>query len=443
MSPLTISFLVFDMFPCRVEYQLEILKSGQMIRTLDLTKYCRRSDKGWISFGRVPDNDWEVQHPSTSRYHVVVQCSGDDGVFLYDMGSTHGTFLNKTEIPKKQYIPFRVGDQMRIGNSDRVYVLNGPQDLMPAEGMSRAEKQQAEVLEAYRRNKKAEEEKAKEQMAIAMSRGEGMSSDKVQAALYSGNFDWRGYAREKGLTDKQQKVADKIRKKQNRIEHVQRENDRIMAKQKQDHGSLLDEGLTVGQANTLAKNEREIGQLMEEIEDLEDQIIDSIQDSIDSALGSKTKISAKHARNDGSDEDLESDDDDMVFDRTKTRKKKYKKTSKSLDASRKAMDARDILKEIQTLETERDTLTQELDREDARETRGETSTATAEDSLDAYIESVKGDAHATMIHERRKRLCDINAELGMLEKMLHVADPEGFLTKSFSKKSHHGEYNIS
>jgi pSer/pThr/pTyr-binding forkhead associated (FHA) protein len=426
------------MFPCRVEYQLEILKSGHMIRTLDLTKYCRRSDKGWISFGRVPDNDWEVQHPSTSRYHVVVQCSGDDGVFLYDMESTHGTFLNKSQIPEKQYVQFRVGDQMRIGNSDRVYVLNGPQDLMPAEGMSRAEKQQAEVLEAYRRNKKAEEEKAKEQMAIAMSRGEGMSSDKVQAALYSGNFDWRGYAREKGLTDKQQKVADKIRKKQNRIEHVQRENDRIMAKQKQDHGSLLDEGLTVGQANTLAKNEREIGQLMEEIEDLEDQIIDSIQDSIDSALGSKTKISAKHARNDGSDEDLESDDDDMVFDRTKTRKRKYRKSSKSLDASRKALDARDILKEIHTLETERDTLTRELDREDARETRGETSTETAEDSLDAYIESVKGDAHATRIHERRKRLGDINAELGMLQKMLHVADPEGFLTTSFSKKSNHG-----
>jgi len=388
-----------------------------------------------VSFGRVPDNDWEVQHPSTSRYHVVVQCSGDEEVFLYDMGSTHGTFLNKAQIPKRQYVPFRVGDQMRIGNSDRLYVLNGPQDLMPAEGMSRVEKQQAEALEAYRRHKRAEEEKAKEQMAMAMARGEGMSSDTVQAALYSGNFDWRGYAREKGLTDKQQKVSDKIQKKQNKIEHLQRENDRIMAKQKQERASSLDDGLTVGQANTVAKNEREIGQLMEEIEDLEDQIVDSIQDSIDSALGTRTNTSAKHARNDRSDDDAESDDDDMVFDRTKTRKKKYKMASKSADVSKKAMGARDILLEIQGLETERDTLTQELTREDAREAKGQTTTTPAEDSLDAYIESVKGDAHATLIEGRRKRLRDIATELSMLQKMLQVADPEGYVTRSFQGTS--------
>ena len=41
----------------------------------------------------------------------------------------------------------RVGDVMRFGESSRLYVLGGPAELMPEEGPSREQRQQAAALE--------------------------------------------------------------------------------------------------------------------------------------------------------------------------------------------------------------------------------------------------------------------------------------------------------
>ncbi len=43
----------------------------------------------------------------------------------------------------------------------------------------------------------------------------------------AGDVDWRAYAATKGLTEKQQKLADKIRKREARIQNLQREIDKI------------------------------------------------------------------------------------------------------------------------------------------------------------------------------------------------------------------------
>ncbi len=41
------------------------------------------------------------------------------------------------------------------------------------------------------------------------------------------DIDWRAYAATKGLSEKQQKVADKIRKREARVQHLQREIEKI------------------------------------------------------------------------------------------------------------------------------------------------------------------------------------------------------------------------
>ncbi|KAJ3220339.1 karyopherin beta [Dinochytrium kinnereticum] len=59
---------------------------------------------------------------SISRYHAVLQCRQDDRVFIYDLQSTHKTFLNKKPLVPRKYTEVRSGDILRFGGSTRLYV---------------------------------------------------------------------------------------------------------------------------------------------------------------------------------------------------------------------------------------------------------------------------------------------------------------------------------
>ena len=49
-----------------------------------------------------------MEHPSISRLHAVLQFRGKDGAaFLYDAGSSHGSFLNKQRLPQRSHTPLR------------------------------------------------------------------------------------------------------------------------------------------------------------------------------------------------------------------------------------------------------------------------------------------------------------------------------------------------
>ena len=54
-----------------------------------------------------------------------------------------------------------------------------------------------------------------------------MPNSYLHPVTRAGEVDWRAYAATKGLTEKQQKVADKIRKREARIQSLQREIDKI------------------------------------------------------------------------------------------------------------------------------------------------------------------------------------------------------------------------
>ncbi|XP_076253695.1 kanadaptin isoform X2 [Rhynchophorus ferrugineus] len=110
-------------------YIFEVLKNGTIIETIDLMK------KPYWVFGRLNNCDICMQHPTISRYHAVLQYrdvpteSDPPGFYLYDLGSTHGTFLNgKNKLKPKIYVPVRVGHMIRLGCSQRSYILTGPED---------------------------------------------------------------------------------------------------------------------------------------------------------------------------------------------------------------------------------------------------------------------------------------------------------------------------
>lgn len=89
------------------EYRLDVIKSGTVLEPVQL------SAKSYFVFGRQTNCDIQMLHPTVSRHHLVLQYSqGTDdkpqGFYLYDLGSTHGTFLNKTRVRPEMFIRIKV-----------------------------------------------------------------------------------------------------------------------------------------------------------------------------------------------------------------------------------------------------------------------------------------------------------------------------------------------
>lgn len=58
--------------------------------------------------------DIVLDHPTSSRLHAVIQFRAEDGApFLFDPGSTHGTFLNKHRLEEGQYVALRCAGAAR------------------------------------------------------------------------------------------------------------------------------------------------------------------------------------------------------------------------------------------------------------------------------------------------------------------------------------------
>ncbi|TKC34833.1 hypothetical protein EI555_003979, partial [Monodon monoceros] len=154
--------------PATAPYSLETLKGGTILGT--------RSLKGMSCclFGRLASCDVCLEHPSVSRYHAVLQhrvsgpeaeCDGHGpGFYLYDLGSTHGTFLNKTRIPRRTYCRVHVGHVLRFGGSTRLFLFQGPEEDREAESeltvtqLKELRKQQQMMLEKKMLGEDSDEE---------------------------------------------------------------------------------------------------------------------------------------------------------------------------------------------------------------------------------------------------------------------------------------------
>ncbi|KAF7655758.1 hypothetical protein LDENG_00051070 [Lucifuga dentata] len=139
-----------------VPYELEVLKNGAIVDKVPLTH------GSYFVVGRLPVCDVSLEHPSISRYHAVIQyrgqpgeedCAGQErGFYIHDLGSTHGTVVNKNKIPPKTYIRLRVGHVLKFGGSTRLFILQGPEfdeeeesELTVTELRERARKQKEEL----------------------------------------------------------------------------------------------------------------------------------------------------------------------------------------------------------------------------------------------------------------------------------------------------------
>jgi len=442
--------------PPSFQYSLEILKQGTIITHLP-----NLSSKPFWTFGRTPDNDIILDHPSSSRLHAILQFRSppDPAAYLYDPGSTHGVYVNKAKhpIPPHQYHLLRVGDVFTLGQSSRMYVFGGAPDLMPPEeekGLSKLGRKlqqhqgEAAMLEAMAQRRETDAAVAKSQMQAALaskSRGGGGTSwgivdddgndndgeGTIIDAL--GEVDWRAYALSNSLSDKQQKLADKIRKRESRIQHLSKEIENIRAKQGM-------EELSSGQATTVMRNEGSIEVARQEIEELEDLLCDSIRSATGSGGGGGMKKGKKRKHVD--------DGDDTVWDRTTIHNKKNKKKNgggrgviydkeeeeeeeeeeEKDDEYDGALDVAALIARKETLVEEKERIEMDLVKEEAKEEEegGGGGNADDSDALDAFMTGLKTTMEEETLNSLKKQLDGTNKEIGEVERLIKIADPDGW-----------------
>lgn len=77
---------------------------------------------GTNRFGRSAENDFQVEHPTVSRFHCEVMI-GVEGMFVRDLDSSNGTFID--DEPVERLSPLRQGQVLRIGDI-RLEVKDAP-----------------------------------------------------------------------------------------------------------------------------------------------------------------------------------------------------------------------------------------------------------------------------------------------------------------------------
>ncbi|KAJ1730091.1 hypothetical protein LPJ61_003205, partial [Coemansia biformis] len=100
------------------EYSLEVVKDGSVAE-----EHIVARDKTFQTFGRLPVCDYPMDHASVSRYHVVLQFYENGTMAIIDLGSSHGTLVNKKPVAARTPLRVDVGDQIVFGMSSRIWII--------------------------------------------------------------------------------------------------------------------------------------------------------------------------------------------------------------------------------------------------------------------------------------------------------------------------------
>nr|TKW40427.1 hypothetical protein SEVIR_1G245700v2 [Setaria viridis] len=330
----------------------------------------------------------------------------DGKVFLYDLGSTHGSFINKSQVKKKLYTEIHVGDVIRFGQSSRLYIFQGPSELMPPE--KDMQKLQDAKIRQDMLDREASILRAKTQVALAEGISWGMTEDAIEESAEddADEITWQTYKGQ--LTDRQEKTRSKIVKRMEKIANMKKEIDAIRVK------DISQGGLTQGQQTQIARNEQRISQIMEELDNLEETLNDSIRESVGARSGKANRGSHKASLEE--EDDILSDDDEF-FDRTKKKSSQKSNEQQSVETADSLLEKKDSI--TSDIENKRKLL------EEEKHKLAQGSTADLRDDLDAYMSGLSSQLVHDKIAQIQKELSDLQAELDRVVYLLKIADPMG------------------
>lgn len=388
-------------------YYLEVLKDGAIIDTLNV------SEKGAYMFGRNHLCDFILEHPTISRYHAVLQYKGNGDVFIYDLGSTHGTVVNKIQVTPNIYKQLHVGDIFRFGTSSRLYVLQGPTELMLPERPAGVRQKLSEIncLDEMA-DMEASLLRARREASLAEGISWGLREDAVadDIEVEEEEVTWQTYKGQ--LTEKQGKTRDKIIKRNEKVANLKKEIDAIQAKE------IGQGGLTQGQQTQIARNEQHIEQILDELESLEETLNQSIQESVGARIGKPGY--AKKKPTDEDEYEGQSDDDEF-YDRTKK------------GAIEKKEERQQMVETAETLLEKKEKLTKEIEdtrvaleaEEPTNEKQNAEGNSESDDPLDAFMTGVSSQIVKDRAIRLQHKLESLLSEMERVVYLLKIADPTG------------------
>lgn len=141
---------------------LEVYKQGKMV---DVVKDINR--KKCTLFGRNKElSDIVLQHPSISRQHCAIVHGSSGNVYCVDLGSSHGSSVNKKRLVGEKREVLRDGDIIRFGASTREYHvrlrLDSDDEDSEDDRKSRKRKRRSSDREKASRTKKKKSKSSKD-----------------------------------------------------------------------------------------------------------------------------------------------------------------------------------------------------------------------------------------------------------------------------------------
>ncbi|KAL8006378.1 putative forkhead-associated (FHA) domain, SMAD/FHA domain superfamily [Plasmopara halstedii] len=415
---------------------MDVIKGGVVVESLQLPCTNGRS---YVLAGRMATVcDWTLAHPSISRTHAALQFDQQGALFLYDIRSTHGCFVNKKRIPVEEFVRLHIGDVLGFGESTRLYAVCGPPELLPAEYESlnlekfrerlKRKDDQREVSWGFKDDAEEEEGESEEETQ--------KRNDDLPDYLRNLKEDDRPYTSsvsQSDVNEKDRRLYRQLTTRIRKMENLKLEKSRILAKQ-----NRLD-GLSEGQQLTLERNEQRIETLHKEIDDLEAKI----QAKNDERAKTKSTGELRSRKRTNVNEELYgySSDEDDFYDRTEAnqlkiaaRKQKVTGCAISVATAGPTTDVKAQKKEVLTVDSIQsnikrleEELTRLQDDVTAASTKADpkqnNSKQEKEDSLDLFMSATTTQLHLGEIDLLMKRKADIKTELQRQHHLLAVATP--------------------
>ncbi len=424
------------------------MREGTIVDTVNI------NIKPYYVLGRSPQCDLHVESPSASRRHAVVQHKDTGAVYLYDLGSTHGTFVNMKRIPPLQYVQLHIGDQFKLGVSSKTFIVGGPEELESEEKeqtkqpetavpkpppLSREELFRRRVEQVHRIHEERERNKVtfkhdeggvtwgmdddeydpKEEEKADRTSSEEEDPDQDAEAIYAPAADLK---KKGGWNDKQKALIAKIEEVEKKTERAVKEKITLSKKEELDFDDL-----TGGQKKRLDGIDDRLAKLKKQENEL--------RNSLKATTGGKKKKPAEEApqAQEKHEEELASDDDEYYDQTARNREKALKQQQEAMAAAAAGelqSETYETLKtKLETLIKERQSIMEQMMKKSPaagakpEEKPAEAEAPREEDPLESFMQKTEKTLAESTRERLTARLTQVTDDIDKYNAMLKLTTP--------------------